>query len=80
MSGQILLEDESGVYVIAAISSIHPAPVKGEARDQTKVTAVHTVIASGGHRHSTAIPYGTAVKALREHYGAGTPAPDKQSA
>lgn len=67
----LLLEDESGAYVIPAIAAIHPMPIKGEPRDQTKVTAVHTAISlvgGGGHRHNTTIPYETALKAFREHH------------
>lgn len=64
-----LLEDASGVYLLASIASIHPVPIKGEARDQSKVTEVHTLITTaGGHRHNTAIPYDKALQTFKEFH------------
>lgn len=59
------LVDKSGIYRIAAIASAHPAEIKADQRDQSRVTAVHTTIfTAGGNQHQTTIPWDEAAKAL----------------
>lgn len=71
-----LLVDETGTYLLSAIASIHPVPIRGEARDQSKVTAVHTsIITMGGHQHNTAIPYEKAQQLFHNYHGEAPPPP-----
>jgi hypothetical protein len=65
-----VLKDKSGIYLVAAIVSAKPVPIKGDRHDQTKVTETHTVIeTAGGNRHDTTIPWDVASKALLEAWG-----------
>jgi hypothetical protein len=71
-----ILKDASGHYLVAAIASIHPMEIKGEPRDQTKVTAVHTKIATvGGQTHNTTIPWEEALAAFGETHDPAPAAP-----
>jgi hypothetical protein len=64
-----LLRDKSGIYLLGAIASVHPVEIRGEARDQTKVTAVHTNIATiGGQTHNTTIPWDEASAAFEDYH------------
>jgi hypothetical protein len=64
-----LLRDKSGLYLLSAIASMHPVEIKGEPRDQTKVTAVHTNISTvGGQTHNTTIPWDEASAAFEDYH------------
>lgn len=70
----MLLKDKSGHYLIPAIASIHPIEIKGDQRDQTKVTAVHTAISTaGGQTHHTTIPFDEAAAALEDYHVGAAP-------
>ncbi len=63
------LEDGSGVYLVAAIVSIHPLERKAHPRDTSIPAAVHTAISTaGGQTHHTNIPYDQAREAVLAHW------------
>lgn len=65
-----VFKDASGIYLVAAIVSAKPVPIKGDRHDQTKVTAMYTVLeTAGGNRHDTTIPWSEASKVLLEAWG-----------
>lgn len=75
--GKKVFQDDSGLYRLDCISSIHPVPIKGDRHDQTKVTAIHTAISTvGGQTHSTSIPFDDAKSAFLELF---EPAPPQQA-
>jgi hypothetical protein len=75
-----VLKDKSGIYLVAAIVSAKPVPIKGDRHDQQKVTETHTVIeTAGGNRHDTTIPWDLASKVLLEAWG-DEPAPAEKPA
>jgi len=70
-----VLKDASGIYLVAAIVSAKPVPIKSDRHDQTKVTSMHTVLeTAGGNRHDTTIPWSEACKVLLEAWGDAPPA------
>jgi hypothetical protein len=76
-----ILKDKSGHYLIGAIASMHPMEIKGDQRDQNKVTAIHTAIATvGGQTHHTTIPWDEATAAYAEYHEGPPPAAPKKDA
>jgi hypothetical protein len=72
-----VLQDSSGIYNLDNVASIHPMPIRGDARDQTKITETFTQVSTvGGQTHSTSIPWAEASKAALAHWGAGPAAAD----
>lgn len=53
-----VLRDASGTYRIAHLSAVHPLPKKEDKADQSKVTAVHSILTmAGGQIHHTNLDY-----------------------
>jgi hypothetical protein len=53
------LKDKNGaIYRVEAIAAVTPMELRGDKRDQTKVTGIHARITTvGGHTHDTALDF-----------------------
>jgi hypothetical protein len=53
------LKDKNGaLYLVAAITSVTPLEIRGDKRDQTKVTeTLAAVTTAGGHTHNTSLDF-----------------------
>jgi hypothetical protein len=67
-----LLRDNTGIYNLDQVVSIHPLVIRGNKTDQTIITAVNTGISTvGGQTHHTNIPW-TAASAIVLDYWKAT--------
>jgi hypothetical protein len=58
-----LIDKNGARYRIAEITGLIPLEIRGDQRDQSKVTHVHTAITTtGGHTHNTSLPFADVVK------------------
>lgn len=67
-----ILRDNTGIYNLDQVVSIHPLTIRGNKTDQTIITAVNTAISTvGGQTHHTNIPW-PAASAIVLDYWKGT--------
>lgn len=71
------LKDKNGsLYRIESITSVTPAEIRGDRRDQTKITEVRaTITTAGGHTHTTELAFGDVAKLVDPSQSADAPAP-----